>query len=87
MKNLLPLYARHEPPSDSASLDYAKASGWTPTDLCREVVIYSDPEAQNRVAHYPWHYAHKPTRRNKYIMHNCTQYSLTWLPEAKAKGE
>ena len=89
MKNLLPLYARHEPPSDEASVNYYATLGqfFKPSKNYREVVIYRDPEAQNRAGRYPWHYSNKPNRRNKYIMKNCNRYRLIWLPEAKAKGE
>lgn len=83
MSALSTLYARHEPPSDPETAAYSKASGWVPSTRHLEVVIYNDPEAQKMLSRYPWHYSSKPTKRNRYIMHNCNRYRLIWL-SAKA---
>ena len=51
----------------------------------RDVVIYRDCDATLLAGRFPWHYtASKPTRRNRWINHNCTRYRLEWLPDARS---
>lgn len=73
------IYARKEPSTDPAFLDYCKASGFVPDKRHFDVVTYRDQAATQRLGRYPWHYKSKPDKRRKHIMHNCQRYPLQWL--------
>ena len=76
---MMTLYARKERTTDPQALKQ-------PAPLAppqRDVVLYRDAAATIPVGRYPWHYtASKPTRRNRWINHNCARYRLGWLPDA-----
>lgn len=65
-------------PVSAASILFAR---YEPADVAgkRDVAIYRDRDATERVARYPWHYASRPHRGRKSIMHNCARYRLEWL--------
>lgn len=73
------LYARKETTTCAHTLAQPTPLGLNQ----RDVVVYRDAGAQEPVSRYPWYYVEsKPTRRNRYIMHNCNRYRLEWLPDA-----
>lgn len=77
---MMTLYARKEHTTCALTLAY-KFTQVSPKR--RDVVVYRDAEATQPVGRYPWHYMEsKPTRRNRYINHNCARYALIWLPDA-----
>ena len=43
----------------------------------RGVCYYADSEAKRLLAQNPW--ADAPTRRNRYVMWNCSRYPCVWL--------
>jgi hypothetical protein len=44
------------------------------------VALRERPEAGGRVVStHPAHYTNKPTRRNRWVMHNCFRYRLAWI--------
>ena len=65
------LYARRELTTDQSTEFMVKAL----PQLAKprfDVQLYYDRKATCPAARYPWHYTEsKPTRRNKYVMHNC----------------
>jgi hypothetical protein len=79
------LYARREPTTDSTTRDMLKSSPARDRDAFkqshRDVQLYSDAACTQRAARYPWHYSNKPTRRNRYVIHNCFRYNLVWVRE------
>jgi hypothetical protein len=46
----------------------------------QDVRLFWDKEAKEPCGTIPFHYSSKPTRRNKWQMHNCQRYPLLWLP-------
>ncbi len=69
------MYARVEPTTDAILL------AQQPDGMGkRDVALYRDPEAREPIGRYSWWHSRKPTRRNRYIMHNCARYPLSWLP-------
>ncbi len=71
------LYARRENTTDSTTLDMLRSnSKWV---VGKDVQLYYDDKATRPAARYPWYYSNKPTRRNRYVMHNCARYRLVWL--------
>lgn len=75
----LTLYARKEPTQDKTLLDSAEVDGFKLDKTHYDVQIYnSDKEP---VVRYKWYHGSKPTRRNKYLMHNCFRYNLVWLDD------
>jgi len=47
----------------------------------RDVVARTSPDGEP-VARWPWHYASKPTRRNRRVTLNCVTRPVIWLPDA-----
>jgi hypothetical protein len=72
---MLTLYLRREPTTDAELLH------WFPNAKRRDVVAYSDPEASQLKARWPWHYRSKPDRRFKRVMLNCYRWRVVWLPD------
>ena len=76
---MLILYARKE----RTTCPHTLAQPAVLASAQRDVVIYRDAAATIPAGRYPWHYtASKPTRRNRWINHNCARYRLEWLPDA-----
>jgi hypothetical protein len=80
------LYARRETPNDSDTAAMLRAIG--PKEAAkfarsqnRDVQLYKDAACTIKAARYPWHYSSKPTRRNKWVNHNCARYRLVWVEE------
>lgn len=69
------LYARKEPTTDATCLRYCP-----PKQLAalRDVVLYADQAATKPVARYSALMT-RPTRRNRYVNHNCARFALVWL--------
>ena len=66
---MLTLYAKNVPTCDPC---FATPIGKT------DVVLYSDKECKFSVAIYIWYLSNKPTKRDKYVMHNCNLHLLEW---------
>lgn len=47
-----------------------------------DVAVFRDQECTVPFNYYHWTESSKPTRRNRYIMHNCARYRLVWLEDA-----
>ena len=72
------LYARLELTTDQATSFMRK--GLVGPSKKMDVQLYHDRKCTRPASRYPWHYTKsKPTRRNKYVMHNCCRYKLVWL--------
>ena len=70
---MMALYARKEPPISLG------AQTLPPSKAQRDVRVYRDAGCTEQIGLHPWYYTSKPTRRNRYIMHNCNQYPLIWI--------
>lgn len=68
---LLTLFGRREPTTDPVARAYGLSN-------LSDVVLYKDPQCTRPVARYHCDHSKKPTRRNKYVMHNCFRYRLQW---------
>lgn len=76
---MMTMYARKERTICKTTL--AQPAPLAPSQ--RDVVLYHDAAATVPAGRYPWDYtASKPTRRNRWINHNCARYRLEWLPDA-----
>ena len=78
--SLIPVYARREVTTDSATKDMYQAMG--KPHLARQhwdVQIYRDPEATLPFARFPWHFSNCPDRRYKEVTLNCYRWRLCWL--------
>lgn len=78
------VYARKEPTDDtlvSQTSQEKRGAKFTPR---YDVQVYRDKTCQDKMGRFPWHYTKSmPTRRNKYIMLNCSRWKLVWLPPVK----
>jgi len=66
------LYARHEKTTDFALKGLSEKHQ-------RDIVLYQDTLCRKPVARYPWHFGNKPTKRNKFVTHNCFRFRLQWV--------
>lgn len=80
---LLPLFLRREPTTDSALADYCKALG-RPIPRKLDVVAYAsldDAKAKHQKARWNWANSRKPRRRRDTVTLNCYQWQVCWLPD------
>ena len=94
MTNLITLYARLEPTTDSILIAMGEGPFYRPIPAGASIealikrgffgkldtVIYKDAECTEQVVRYGWFSSSRPTRKSKTVMHNCFTYALTWLP-------
>lgn len=78
---LLTLYARKELTTDSATREYRQVTRSNVFPGARDVVLYRDAAATDRVGRYLWTSPSKPDRRNRRIQHNSFTYALEWLAD------
>lgn len=75
------LYARYTNTQDSVLLDnfkkYPKPALRYPYHY--DVTVSKDKAGKDIVCIYQWHRESKPTKRNKYLYHNCFRYRLAWV--------
>lgn len=50
-----------------------------PHNLGFDVMAYREPEDVKPVAHWPWYYSSKPTKRNKWVTFNCYKWQAVWM--------
>jgi hypothetical protein len=69
---LLTLYARKAPTTDSVAIQYGLKGK-------KDTVLYRDRECTKPAARWPWHYSNCPRRGQRTVMFNCWRWKLEWL--------
>lgn len=70
--NLLTLYAKKEPTTDSVSVAFGLKKKL-------DTVIYKDRACTETYARWPWHYSSCPRRGQKRVTLNCWRWNLEWV--------
>ena len=70
--NLLTLFAKKEPTSDSVSISRGLSSR-------KDTVLYRDKECTELAARWPWYYSSCPRRSQRRVTLNCYRWNLLWL--------
>lgn len=76
MTNLITLYARREPTTDTVCKQYL------PPKLLKaatDIQLYYDPDCTRPAVRYRYG-MRRPTRSSRTVVHNCNRYALEWLP-------
>jgi hypothetical protein len=77
---LLPLYLRKEPTTDSFLLAAVERGQCRLDKRNQDVVIYRDPACTELFARWPWRYGNKPDRRYTTVTLNCYKWQVIWCP-------
>lgn len=75
---MMTLYARLEPTTDRAAIQYAADQLNEPDFM--DVALYAKREARVRIARFPYYFdSSKPKPEHRSVELNCVRYHLKWL--------